>query len=289
MASHLPQELLRSALYVPAANVRALEKAPALGADVIIHDLEDSVAPEAKITARDNLAKAGTGQSLRVIRVNGADAPAHAEDIAAAVALAPFAILLPKVGSAADIHSFRSRIELNQPASPIALWAMIETAAGVLNAPAIASTLGGGGALVLGLNDLSRETGMAQISGRAPMMAVLTIAVLAARQAGTAVIDGVFNALNDGDGLHAECAQARALGFDGKTVIHPAQIAAANQAFAPTAAEIAEAKAITALFDEPANAERGVLQWQGRMVERLHRDMARAVLHRAALVQQKGA
>jgi citrate lyase subunit beta / citryl-CoA lyase len=288
MTSHPSQLLLRSALYVPAANTRALEKAPALGTDVIIHDLEDSVALEAKRAARGNLAAAHTGQALRVIRINGAGTPWHEEDVAEAVAVSPRAILLPKVGSATDIDSFRSRNEMRQPTTAIALWAMIETPAGVLNAPAIAAALGPGGALVLGLNDLSRETGMAQIAGRAPMMTVLTMAVLAARQAGVAVIDGVFNALGDEGGFQSECVQARALGFDGKTLIHPAQIAPANQIFAPTDAEIADATAIEALFDDPAHAGRGVLQWQGRMVERLHLDMARAVLRRATQIRQRG-
>jgi citrate lyase subunit beta / citryl-CoA lyase len=289
MTSHPSNHLLRSSLYVPAASTRALEKAPLLGADVIIHDLEDSVAPEAKAAARDHLAVTHAGQALRVIRVNGAGTPWHNEDIAAAVALAPHALLLPKAGHAEDIHSFRSRIEAHQPVAPIALWAMIETAAGVLDAPAIAATLGPGGALVLGLNDLSRETGMAQIAGRAPMQSVLTLAVLAARQAGVAVLDGVFNAFDDGEGFTAECAQSSAFGFDGKTLIHPAQIAPANRIFAPSDADIAEATAIVALFDDPLNAGRGVVKFGGRMVERLHLDMARAVLHRAALIRQRGA
>ncbi len=289
MTSHLSNHLLRSALYVPAINARALEKAPALGADVIIHDLEDSVAPEAKTAGREALATACTGAARHVIRINGEGTPWHGEDIAAAVALAPHALLLPKAAGAESVQTLRSRIEALHPATSIALWAMVETAAGVLNAPAIAGALGSGGALVLGLNDLARETGITQVSGRAPMQGILTMVVLAARQAGVAVLDGVFNAYGDDEAFRAECAQARSFGFDGKTLIHPAQITPANTAFAPTHAEISEAASIVALFDEPGNAARGVITLGGRMVERLHLDMARRLLLRAALIRQKEA
>jgi citrate lyase subunit beta / citryl-CoA lyase len=272
MTSHL----LRSALYVPASHARALAKAPALGADVIIHDLEDAVAPEAKAEARAALTTADTGAALRVIRINGLGTEWHAEDVQSAAACAPYALLLPKVNGPDDIHTLRTKMP-----PEMAIWAMIETARGVLAAASIAEILGPTGALVLGLNDLARETGMAQVAGRAPMHSVLTTVVLAARAHGLAVLDGVFNSVHDSAGFAAECAQARAQGFDGKTLIHPDQVAVANACFAPTAAEMAEAQAIVAAFAEPQNRGRGAIALQGRMVERLHLDMAESLLAKA--------
>jgi citrate lyase subunit beta / citryl-CoA lyase len=276
----MASRLLRSALYVPAGNVRALEKAPALGADAVIYDLEDSVAPQAKATARAALA-ATTLATDAIVRVNGAATEWHEEDVAAAVALKPAAVLLPKAGAPEDVWAFRRLMALRRPQAQIAIWAMVETPAGVLNAAAIAEALGPGGALVLGLNDLARETGMVQVPGRAPMQGVLTHAVLAARAHGVAVLDGVFNAIHDEEGFLGECAQARAFGFDGKTVVHPTQVAPANAAFSPTPAELAEADAIIAAFANPANAGRGVIALGSRMVERLHLDMALVLRARA--------
>jgi citrate lyase subunit beta / citryl-CoA lyase len=283
----MASRLLRSALYVPAANARAMDKAAALGADAVIYDLEDSVAPDAKAGARHALRDAALAHQS-VIRVNGAASPWHEDDIAAAAARQPAAMLLPKAGSPEDVWAFRRLIALRKPARPIAIWAMIETAQGVMNAAAIAAALGPGGALALGLNDLSRETGMAQTPGREPMLAVLTHAVLAARAHGAAVLDGVFNRIGDAEGFDAECRQARAFGFDGKTVVHPSQIGPANAAFAPTEAEIAEADAIIAAFALPDNADRGVIALGSRMVERLHLDMAVALRARADLIAANG-
>jgi citrate lyase subunit beta / citryl-CoA lyase len=276
----MASRLLRSALYVPAGNARALEKAPSLGADAVIYDLEDSVAPDAKADARAALGSAPLA-ARAIIRVNGASTEWHDADVAAAVALAPTAMLLPKANAPEDIWSFRRLIALRRPKASIAMWAMIETPAGVLHAASIAEALGPGGALVLGLNDLARETGMAQVPGRAPMQSVLSQAVIAARAHGVAVLDGVFNAIHDTAGFAAECTQARAFGFDGKTVVHPGQIGPANAAFSPSAAEIAEADAIIAAFADPRNAGRGVIALGARMVERLHLDMAVALRARA--------
>jgi citrate lyase subunit beta / citryl-CoA lyase len=272
--------LLRSALYVPAANGRAIAKAPGLGADAVIYDLEDSVAPDAKAQAREALAAAPLA-AFAVIRVNGAATAHHEEDIAAACRLGPAALLLPKAGSPEDVWAFRRLIALRRPARPIAVWAMAETPLGVLNAPGIAAALGPGGALVLGLNDLAKETGMAQVRGREPMLAVLTQAVLAARAHGASVLDGVYNTLGDPEGFAMECRQGRDFGFDGKTLIHPDQIAAANGIFAPSPEEIAEADAIIAAFDAPGSAGKGVLALGRRMVERLHLDMALALRAKA--------
>jgi citrate lyase subunit beta/citryl-CoA lyase len=283
----MASRLLRSVLYVPAANARAVEKAPSLGADAVVYDLEDAVAPEAKPAARAALASAALAPKP-IIRVNGAGTAWHEDDIAAAVALAPSALLLPKAGAPEDIWSFRRLIALRRPRTDIAVWAMIETPAGVLSAPAIAAALGPGGALVLGLNDLARETGMAQVPGRAPMLGVLTQTVLAARAHGAAALDGVCNAIGDAERFAAECAQAEAFGFDGKTVIHPSQVGPANAAFRPTEEEIAEADAVIAAFARPENAGRGVIALGSRMVERLHLDMALALRARAEAADAAG-
>ncbi len=281
----MTSRLLRTALYVPAANAKAVAKAAALGADRIILDLEDSVAPETKAEARSALALYG-GQSP-VVRVNAAATEWHAADVDAAVAGGAGAILLPKVASAEEIWSLRREIMVRRPGRPIAAWAMIETPAGVLAATAIAGALGPDGVLVLGLNDLARETGIAQERGRTPMQAILTMAVLAARAHGVGVLDGVFNDLADAEAFEAECRQGRAFGFDGKTVVHPRQIGPANAIFGPAEGEIAEAKAIVAAFAMQENAGRGVIALGGRMVERLHLAMAEDLLARAAAIAEK--
>jgi citrate lyase subunit beta / citryl-CoA lyase len=284
----MTSRLLRSALYVPAANAKAVAKADSLGADAVILDFEDSVAPDVKATARAAIDTLQPPTTLRVIRVNAAETAWREEDIEAAVKAAPHALLLPKASSPEDIWSFRRLIMLQRPKAPIAVWAMIETPTGVLNTVGIAAALGPEGVLVLGLNDLAKETGMQQQTGRAPMQAVLTTSVIAARAHGVGVLDGVFNVIADDDGFAAECRQGRALGFDGKTVIHPRQIAAANAAFGPSEAEIAEAQAIVEAFAHPENALKGVIALSGRMVERLHLDMAKGVLAKADLIAARG-
>jgi citrate lyase subunit beta / citryl-CoA lyase len=284
----MTSRLLRSALYIPAANEKAVAKADSLGADAVILDLEDSVAPDAKAAARKAVAALPPVTTLRIVRVNAAGTPWHEEDIEAAVKSAPHSLLLPKASSPEDIWSFRRLIMLQRPAAPIAVWAMIETPAGVLNTAGIAASLGPDGVLVLGLNDLAKETGMAQLPGRAPMLPVLTASVIAARAHGLGVLDGVFNTIADDDGFATECRQGRAFGFDGKTVIHPRQIAPSNAAFGPSGAEIAEAQAIVEAFARPDNAMKGVIALSGRMVERLHLEMAKGVLAKAALIEAKG-
>jgi citrate lyase subunit beta / citryl-CoA lyase len=274
----MTSRLLRSVLYVPASNARALAKADGLGADAVILDLEDSVAPDAKDPARDALSALAPASVPRVIRVNAAGSPWHAADLAAVVALRPAAVLLPKVGGPADVAAVRAIV------GDIAIWAMIETPAGVLQAASIAASLGETGVLVLGLNDLAKETGMAQTTDRAPMTAVLTQTVLAARAGGCGVLDGVCNALDDDDRFLSECRQGRAFGFDGKTVIHPRQIAPANAVYGPTEQEITEARAIVDAFAGPDARGKGVISLHGRMVERLHLAMAEAVLVKAAVI-----
>jgi citrate lyase subunit beta / citryl-CoA lyase len=279
----MTSRLLRSTLYVPAANSRALAKADGLGADAVVIDLEDSVAPDMKDAARAALAALPDSSLPRIIRVNAAGTAWHGADLAAAVALKADAVLLPKVDGPETVAEVRKHI------GTMPVWAMIETPAGVLNAAAIAACLGPSGVLVLGLNDLSKETGIAQTPDRAPMVAVLTQVILAGRASGCGVLDGVCNALNDEARFLAECQQGRAFGFDGKTVIHPRQIALANRIFGPTSEEIAEARSIVTAFAEPNVAGRGVISLNGKMVERLHLAMATTVLAKVAAIAAREA
>ncbi|MCX5579854.1 HpcH/HpaI aldolase/citrate lyase family protein [Kaistia terrae] len=284
----------RSALYVPGSNVRAMAKAPTLGADVVIFDLEDAVAPSEKEAARERvveavaaLRQAGT-QSEIVVRANGLDTPWIDADLAAIGAALPDALLLPKISRAEDLSRVRTMIG-GDVALP--LWAMIETPRAVLDPLDIAEAKDERlplTVLVLGLNDLARETGALQVPGRAPMLPWMMAALAAARVAGIEILDGVFNDIADGEGFSAECLQARQCGFDGKTVIHPAQIAGANAAFAPDADELAWASRIAAVFDAPENAGKGVVRVEGRMVERLHADMAKRLLALAEAIAAKG-
>lgn len=287
----------RTALYVPGSNARAMEKALRLGADVVIFDLEDAVAPDAKAEARRRVAAAlaipaDPAGPEQVIRVNGLDTPWGEEDLAAAIAARPSAILIPKVSTSGDLERVRTAIGSIERTAAIPLWAMIETPRAVLDPLAIAA--GGGGplpltAFVLGLNDLSRETGTRQVPGRAPMLPWMMNALAAARAAGLAILDGVFTDIADPAGFAAECAAARDCGFDGKTVIHPAQIGPCNAAFSPSPAELAEAERIVAAFAMPGNAGRGAIALDGRMVERLHADMAAGRIAFAAAVKARAA
>jgi len=268
----------RSALYMPGANARALEKARSLDADSVILDLEDSVAPDAKAEARDRVAAAvqagGYGRRERVIRVNGLDTPWGAADMAAAVAAGPDAILVPKVSSAADVVRAVSMMA----GGGAALWVMMETPLAILRAAEIAAASPRLAAMVLGTNDLVKETRASAANGRQALLPMLTGCILAGRAFGLDVIDGVFNDFRDEDGFRRECEQGRDLGMDGKTLIHPGQIATCNAVFSPAADEIAWSRRIIAAFELPENASRGVITIDGRMVERLHRDMALRVV-----------
>jgi citrate lyase subunit beta/citryl-CoA lyase len=276
----------RSALYVPGSNAKALAKARGLAADAIVIDLEDSVAPEMKPAARALAAEAarvgGFGGREVVIRVNGRDTPWGRDDLAAAIAAAPDAILLPKVdGPSAVMAAARALSEAGAP-ERTRLWAMMETPAAILSAGAIAATAADPAsrleALVMGLNDLARETRARLTPGRPAMTAWIALSVAAARAHGCDIIDGVYNDFHDLAGFKAECEQGRDMGLDGKTLIHPGQIAICNAVFAPTAAEIDAARAIIAAFALPENAGKGAIQLGGRMVELLHEQMARRTL-----------
>jgi citrate lyase subunit beta/citryl-CoA lyase len=273
----------RSVLYMPGSNTRALEKARTLAADGVILDLEDSVAPDAKEAARHQVAEAvkagGFGAGEVVIRVNGVDTPWHAEDLAAAAHAAPDAILVPKVSSPDTLEQVGRRLLDMGTDHKTRVWAMIETPLAIFNILAIAAEARDSesrlAVLVMGTNDLAKDTRARLVPGRAPMLAWLSTCVAAARIHGVDILDGVYNDLANSDGFAMECAQGVELGFDGKTLIHPNQIAPCNKAFSPSAEEVKQARRIIAAFDLPENKGKGVVGIDGRMVERLHAEMAR--------------
>jgi len=286
----------RSVLYMPGSNARALEKAKTLAADGIIIDLEDSVAPDAKVAARDQVAAAvragGFGQREVFIRVNGIDTPWHADDLSAAAHAAPDAILIPKVSSADALELIGRRLMDMGTNHKTRVWAMIETPLAIFNILAIAaeardseSRLGG---FVMGTNDLAKDTRARLVPGRAPMLPWLTTCVAAARIHGIDILDGVYNDIGNSDGFEMECRQGVELGFDGKTLIHPNQIEPCNKAFSPSAEEVAQARKIIAAFDLPENKGKGVVSLDGRMVERLHAEMARRTVAIAEAIATRG-
>ncbi|MCG8274568.1 CoA ester lyase [Aquamicrobium sp. NLF2-7] len=279
----------RSVLYVPAANKRAMAKAVRLACDVVIYDLEDAVAADAKAEARASLL-AHFGDTARppaqeqVIRINTFSGRPDAEDMRAAVQCEPDALLLPKVEGSEILLAARRFLDASG-GQDIRLWAMVETPFGIVNLREIAQvgTADGVGldCLVAGVNDLAKETNLPLPDGRPTIEHWLSLIVIHARAFGMDVLDGVYNDLRDMDGFLAECRQGVLGGFDGKTLVHPDQIAAANTAFSPTEAALSEAQAIAAAFECPSNAGNGVLVVNGRMVERLHADMARRLIARA--------
>ena len=269
----------RSVLYLPASNARAVDKARSLACDVVILDLEDSVAPEAKAEARDAAVAAvragGFGGREVVIRANGLDTPWGAEDLAAAVAAMPDAVLVPKISAPGDLAAARTALAARLP-----VWAMIETCAAMfrLDALGVESVNVGVEAWVIGSNDLAKEMRCPLTVDREPLMAALSLSVMAARAHRLTVIDGVFNEIADAEGLERQCAQAAAFGFDGKSLIHPGQIDAANRAFTPDGAAVAWARTVVGAFEQPENAGKGVLKVDGRRVERLHYAEARRLI-----------
>jgi len=275
----------RSVLYMPGSNSKALAKAPTLVADALILDLEDSVAPDAKVAARAQVVEAARGDfggREVVIRVNGPHTPWGPDDLAAAAAAGPDAILLPKVdGPGAVMVAARVLRESGAP-ERTRLWAMMETPNAILNAGQIAAVAADSASrlavLVMGLNDLAKETRARLTPGRPTMTAWLANCAVAARAHGVDIIDGVYNDIKDLNGFRAECEQGRDMGLDGKTLIHPSQIDICNEVFAPTAAEVENARAIIDAFSLPENAGKGVIQLNGKMVELLHADMAKRTL-----------
>jgi (3S)-malyl-CoA thioesterase len=266
---------LRSVLYIPASKPRALDKARGLPADAIIFDLEDAVIPEEKTAARSTLAHAlalgGYGARLRIIRINGLDTPWGADDARAARDMGADAILLPKVNGPADLDA------LAAITGETALWAMMETPLGMLNAAAIAAhpRLQG---MVMGTNDLAKDLQTRPRADRLPLLTALGLCVLAGKAHGVALIDGVYNAFKDDDGLRMECGQGRDLGFDGKTLIHPDQLDVANAAFSPSEEEADLARRQIAAFEQCEATGQGVAVVDGRIVENLHIATARETL-----------
>jgi citrate lyase subunit beta/citryl-CoA lyase len=273
----------RSVLYMPGSNARAIEKARSLPVDAVILDLEDSVAPQSKAAARQQVADAvkagGFGPREVVVRINGLDTQWWLDDLSAIAHAKPDAILLPKVSSPDQFDHIIERLIDIGAVHELRVWAMMETPLAMLHADRIAAAALDAEtrltAFVMGTNDLAKDTRTKILPGRAAMLPWLMTCVAAARAYGVEIIDGVYNDLGNAEGFAQECAQARDLGFDGKTLIHPNQIEPCNVAFSPDAAEVAQAKAIIAAFDLPENQGKGVVALNGRMVEQLHADMAR--------------
>ncbi len=270
----------RSVLYMPSSNERALEKAKTLPVDGLILDLEDAVGPDDKPQARENACAAAAsgeyGHREVTIRVNGLGTEWHDADLEAACAAGPDGIVVPKVGSAQEVRDLVAAMERHGAPDHTRLWAMVETPGAVLDAREIASASDRLAVLVLGTNDLVKELQARFVPGRAPLLTALSTVLLAARAAGVAVLDGVFNDVKDAEGFEAECRQGRDLGFDGKTLIHPGQVDPCNAVFAPSAVEVEDARGLLDAWE--AGAGRGVVTYRGRMVENLHVEVARRVL-----------
>jgi citrate lyase subunit beta/citryl-CoA lyase len=286
----------RSLLFMPGSNARALEKARTLPADGIILDLEDSVAPEAKTAAREGVAQAiaagGFGQREVLIRINALDSPWWIDDVTMAGKARPDGIVVPKISSVEDLAAVADRLSDINANMSIKVWAMIETARAVLHAEELAAAsrdseirLAG---FVFGPNDISRETRIRMLPGRAAMLSMITHCVLATRLHGLEILDGPYSDIGNAAGFAEECAQGRDLGFDGKTLIHPGQIDACNSIFTPPPEDVAQARKIIAAFEQPENAARGAIQLDGRMVERLHADMARRTIAMADAIAAMG-
>lgn len=286
----------RSVLYMPGSNARAIEKARTLPVDAVILDLEDSVAPEAKAQAREQVCAAvkagGFGPREVVIRTNGLDTPWGEADAKAAAEAAPDAVLLPKASSAADINRLSDLLRQAGAREETRVWAMIETTLGILNLPEIAGAAKHPGArlacFIVGLNDLVKETRIILDDHRTAALYWLSATVTAARAHGIDVLDGVWNDFRDMEGYRRECLQGRALGFDGKTLIHPDQASAANAVFQPAHEEVEWGRKIMAAFELPENKGRAVIGLEGKMVEILHRDAALRTVAIAEAIAARG-
>jgi citrate lyase subunit beta / citryl-CoA lyase len=276
----------RSLLFMPGSNARALEKARGLPADGLILDLEDAVAPDAKPMARQQIAAAiaaqGFGKREILIRTNSIDTAYWADDVAMAVKAVPDGILVPKISTVGDLNTIGNWLTQLGADPSIKVWAMIETARAVLDADRLSSAAHDPSTrlvgFVFGPNDISRETRIKMRPGRAAMIPMMTHCILATRAHGLEILDGPYGDIVDVDGFAAECAQGRDLGFDGKTLIHPNHLKTCNAIFTPPPEEVAEARKIIAAFALPHNASRGAIQIDGRMVERLHAEMAKRTI-----------
>jgi citrate lyase subunit beta/citryl-CoA lyase len=286
----------RSVLYMPGSNARALEKARELPADCLILDLEDAVAPEAKEAARGAIVQAlasGFGDREVMVRINGLDTRWWVDDLNAVLGgrAKPDAILVPKISDPNQLQDLAARFVDLHTSPQVRIWAMMETPLAMLNAGRIAGAsldsetrLSG---FVMGTNDLAKDTRARLVPGRAPMLPWLMTCVAAARAFGLSILDGVYNDLGNAEGFVEECRQARDLGFDGKTLIHPRQIEPCNEAFSPSPDEVALARKMIAAFELPENANKGVVQIDGKMVERLHAEMAKQTVTIADAIDKR--
>ncbi len=285
----MPDELRprRSVLYMPAANDRALEKAQTIPADAIIFDLEDAVAPNAKSDARSKAVTAVQsglyGQRELTIRCNGLDTQWGADDVRAAGAAGPSAVVIPKVDSVGYLDEVARLLDAAGAPASVAIWPMIETPTAIFDVRSIAAHPRVA-VLVMGTNDLAKELRAPLVPNRHPLVGHLATALLAAREAGKVIIDGVFNDVKDADGFEAECRQGMEMGFDGKTLIHPSQVDPANSMWAPTDADVEYAQRVIAAFDEAVVVGKGVVTVDGRMIENLHVDNARRVIATASAI-----
>jgi citrate lyase subunit beta/citryl-CoA lyase len=288
----VPLRPRRSVLFLPGSNPRALEKARGLPTDGLIFDLEDAVAPDMKDSARAAVAAAvsagGYAPRELVLRVNPLDSPWGQADLAAAATLPVDAVLLPKVENAERVRLIIDLLDMHGAPPELAVWCMIETPRGVLTAPQIADASPRVAALVAGTSDLAADLHARQVPGRMPLLTALGLILLAARAAGRAALDGVHLDLADAEGFAAACRQGRALGFDGKTVIHPAQIETANAAFAPEPAEIEAARRLVAAYEAAIAAGKGAARFEGRLIEALHAAEARRTLSLAEAIAARG-
>ena len=282
----------RSVLAVPGSNARMIEKAKGLPADEIFLDLEDAVAPDAKELARQQVSDAvkarGFGKREIIVRINAFSTPWGEADLAAATAAKPDAILVPKISSPKDLHVVEEHLLRQHAERGIALWAMVETPVAILNIQAIAAAGGRLACFVMGTNDLIKEIRGSHTQDRANISASLGLAVLAARANNIAVIDGVYNDIQNAEGFKATCEQARSFGFDGKTLIHPSQIEPCNAVFAPSAEEVDAARKLIAAFELPENKGKGAIKLDGRMVELLHAEIARGTVAMADAIAALG-
>jgi len=282
----------RSVLYMPGSNARALDKAKTLPADGLILDLEDAVAPDQKDLARQQIIAAvkagGYGSREVIVRINSLSGPWGQADLTEIAKLKIDALLIPKVSSPGDVMTAARALRQAGADESIRLWAMMETPQAILNADPIVRTAADPASrlsvLVMGTNDLARETRARQIPGRAPMLAWLSQCILAARAYGVDILDGVYGDIQDQDGFRSECEQGRDMGMDGKTLIHPGQIGPCNEVFSPSAAEVDWAGKILAAFNLPENSDKGAISLDGRMVERLHADIATRTMQLAEAI-----
>ena len=279
----------RSVLYMPSSNERALEKAKGIECDALILDFEDGAAPEGKEPAREPacaaVASGEYGRKELTIRVNGLGTDWHYPDMMAACKAGPAGIVVPKVNSAKEVHDLVREMERYKTPKHTKLWAMIETPRAILDVGRIAAASDRLAVLVMGTNDLVKELDAKHLPGRAPIYPAVALAVLSAKAAGLAIVDGVYNDVKDPEGFAAEVAQGRAMGFDGKTLIHPDQVGPCNEAFSPSDAEVEDARGLIEAFEVVAAEGRGVATYKGKLVEHLHVTVAERVLATRELIE----